>query len=117
MARGSNPRSPVSVRSTRFPCPVAGAALVALVLIGCGEIDEQKAEGLVRDVWAEVRKRDRDAPDLTEVDCPVGVQIEPGETFDCDLEFEDRSKGVAKVKMTDDEGKIELTGRDFKRKR
>jgi hypothetical protein len=88
-----------------------------LLLAGCGEIDEQKAESLVREVWAEVQERDRKAPDVVEVDCPVGVQIEAGKTFECDLEFDDRSKGVATLKMTDDEGKIELTGRDFKRKR
>ncbi|MGK2954181.1 MAG: DUF4333 domain-containing protein [Solirubrobacterales bacterium] len=84
--------------------------LVALVgggilLSGCAgtEIDALKAEGAIRfDV-----QRATDTK-IKSVDCPSGVEVEPGTRFTCQVLAVDGSEAVAELEILNDEADVRM---------
>jgi NAD(P)H-hydrate repair Nnr-like enzyme with NAD(P)H-hydrate epimerase domain len=85
-------------------------ALVALVLvavsaIGCGDtvIDDVKTEDVLeQNVESSLGKK------VTAVDCPSGVEVEKGKTFDCVLTLAGGKEETATMKILNEDADIEL---------
>ena len=89
---------------------VASLVAFAAVLSACGDktIDAGKAEDLARKV------ADSGTEKTKSIECPSDVKAEKGKSFDCDLEYEDGTKGTITMHMTDDDGTVRATGADIK---
>ena len=91
---------------------LAVLALPALALTACGgtEIDAGKAESLIKDNIA--------GPAPKTVDCPDGIDAKKGETFRCDLTYE---QGIPPASVTvhieDDDGRIRVGPGDVRPRR
>jgi hypothetical protein len=74
---------------------------VALLATGCGErvIDSERAEGLIR---ASPGLR---VP-IAAADCPEGVALEEGATFECRVRYENGSEEAWTLEQLDDEGTV-----------
>ena len=81
-------------------------ALAACVLAGCTdtEIDSGKAETFLRD----------NVPGALAADCPDGVEAEQGETFECDLEYDDGRRATVTVHIRSDDGQIAVGPNDVR---
>jgi hypothetical protein len=71
-------------------------------LTGCGdtEVDSGKAERLVRDNLT--------GPPPESVECPDGVDAEPGATFECQVRLPDGRGATVTVHVEDDDGYISI---------
>jgi Domain of unknown function (DUF4333) len=72
---------------------------------GCGEtvIDDVKTEdALEQNVERSLGKK------VTAVDCPSGVEVEKGKTFDCVLTLAGGQKETATMKILNEDADIEL---------
>jgi hypothetical protein len=91
----------------------AAAVLPAFALAGCAsEIDNSKAEGLVRQVATSAHAT------VKTVSCPSGITPKSGGSFDCKVTVTNpdgsEHSGTATVHMTgSDGGRIELAPADF----
>jgi len=85
---------------------IALAATVALAAIGCGEtvIDDSKTEAAIKDNLQGSLERD-----VSSVDCPSGVKVEPGGTFDCQVALADGKKETATLKILNEDADVEVT--------
>ena len=79
------------------------AASALLLLTSCG-VSEVDIDALEKDIVSEVEKQ---ADVEVEAACPDQVDWETGETFDCDVDFEDGSSRQVTVTMVDDDGNVE----------
>jgi hypothetical protein len=85
---------------------------VVLGLAGCSAstggttIDHKKAEGVARKV------ADSGTIRLKSVSCPSGIDAKKGADFDCDLVYEDGTKGTITIHQTDDSGGVRTAGTD-----
>ena len=79
---------------------LAASALLLLTACGVTEVDVDAVE---EDIVSEVGEQ-ADA-DVT-ADCPDQVDWETGESFACDVEFDDGSTRQVDVKMVDDDGNV-----------
>ena len=84
-----------------FKKALVASALLALTACGVSEVDTPALE---KDIVAEV---DKQAGVKVEASCPEQVDWNTGESFTCDVEFEDGSTREVDVKMVDDDGNVE----------
>jgi len=88
---------------------LAVLALAPLILAACGgtEIDAGKTEDLI--------KENVSGPPPRAVECPEGVEAKKGETFECELTYE---QGVPAATVTvhiqDDDGRVRFGPGDFR---
>jgi hypothetical protein len=75
-------------------------ALPALALAGCTstEIDSGKAETFLRD----------NVPGARAATCPDGVEAKKGDTFECDLDYEDGRRAKVTVHIENDDGRVSI---------
>jgi hypothetical protein len=79
-----------------------GTALAALAITACGGkvIDDGKAEGFIEDGLEK-----QAGVKVSSVDCPSGVDVEKGKSFNCTAQT-DRGEYTVTLRMTDDEGTV-----------
>lgn len=85
---------------------LAALVLAALLAVGCGEtvIDDAKTEAAIED-----NLQNSVGQKVTAVDCPSGVEVEAGETFDCAVTLADGKKETATLKILNSDADVELT--------
>ena len=93
------------MRSAVIACLVVGLAGCS-VSAGGTTIDQKKAEGIARKV------ADSGTIRLKSVSCPSGIDAKKGADFDCDLVYEDGTKGTITIHQTDDKGGVRTGGTD-----
>ncbi|HYP55933.1 MAG TPA: DUF4333 domain-containing protein [Solirubrobacterales bacterium] len=79
---------------------------VALWVAGCGEtvIDDAKTEGAIeKNVEDSVGKK------VDAVECPSGVEVEKGKTFECRLTLAGGKEEIATMKILNEDADIELS--------
>jgi hypothetical protein len=72
------------------------------------EILPENVEALIR---GEAPQRRR----IVSVDCPAGVELRKGATFECVVRFDDRSETIVEITQRDALGNVEITGTRKKR--
>jgi NAD(P)H-hydrate repair Nnr-like enzyme with NAD(P)H-hydrate epimerase domain len=80
------------------------------VLLGaCGEtvIDDVKTEGAI-----EQNLEQSVGQKVSSVDCPSGVEVEAGETFECDVRLADGKRETATLKILNEDADVEVTNLD-----
>jgi hypothetical protein len=87
------------------------AVLAALTLFaaGCGggtDVDYQKASETVR-ASLESKREGFGAP-VENVDCPKGVKVEPGTTFECTVRYPDGKVAYALLKIRTEKADLSL---------
>jgi len=83
-----------------------GFAALAVFATGCGEtvIDDAKTEAaLEQNLEQSVGQK------IASVECPSGVEVEAGKTFDCDVSLADGTQETATLKITNDDADVEVT--------
>lgn len=86
-------------------------ALVALILaafaaLGCGEtvIDDAKTEAAIeQNIEGSVGKK------VVSVDCPSGVEVEKGTSFDCTLSLAGGKEETATLTILNEDADVKLT--------
>ena len=91
--------------------PLAATALLvatALAVAGCGgtDVDYVKASETVRASLES--KREGFGTKVETVDCPSGVKVEPGTSFECTVRYPDGRVAYALVKIRDAEADLSL---------
>lgn len=84
------------------------AALLAVAFLaqGCGEtvIDDAKTEAAIEDnLQKSVGQK------VSSVDCPSGVEVEAGKSFDCSVELADGKQETATLKILNEDADVEVT--------
>jgi hypothetical protein len=85
---------------------IAAVATAALAAVGCGEtvIDDAKTEAAIKqNLQGSLEKK------VSSVDCPSGVKVEPGETFDCEVSLAGGEKETATLKILNKDADVEVT--------
>lgn len=74
--------------------------------LGCGGtvIDDDKTEAAI-----EQNVEDVLGEKVTAVDCPSGVEVEPGERFECTVTIGDGKEETATMKILNEDADIELS--------
>jgi hypothetical protein len=85
-----------------FKKALAASALLVLTA-ACG-VTEVDVAALEQDIVSEVKKQSDIDVDAS---CPEQVDWNTGESFTCDVEYDDGSSGQVDVKMIDDDGNVE----------
>ncbi|HVT00089.1 MAG TPA: DUF4333 domain-containing protein [Solirubrobacterales bacterium] len=99
-----------SPRPRRAFAPLAlavGAA--ALLVAGCGgstDVDHVKAAETVRASLES--KRQGFGTEVESVDCPSGVEVEPGTYFECTVRLGDGKVAYARLKIRDEQADLNL---------
>lgn len=85
---------------------LAALALAALLAAGCGEtvIDDAKTEDALEQNLSSVGKKVR------AVECPSGVEVEAGATFECTVSLAEGKRETAMLKVLNEEADVEVTG-------
>jgi NAD(P)H-hydrate repair Nnr-like enzyme with NAD(P)H-hydrate epimerase domain len=81
-------------------------ALATLGVLGCGEtvIDSAKTEGAIEEnLEKSVGQK------VASVDCPSGVKVEKGNTFECTVKLKNGKTETATLKVLNSEADVELT--------
>ena len=81
-------------------------ALAAFLVVGCGEtvIDDVKTEGAI-----EQNLEDSLGKKVTSVDCPSGVEVESGVSFDCAVVLAGGKGETATLKILNEDADVEVT--------
>jgi NAD(P)H-hydrate repair Nnr-like enzyme with NAD(P)H-hydrate epimerase domain len=84
---------------------VAALALAAFLAVGCGGtvIDPGKIEDQL-EAYVEKSQKEK----VSSVDCPSGVEVEPGAKFSCTVHLSDGSSETATVLIRDKEANTSL---------
>jgi uncharacterized protein DUF4333 len=85
---------------------IALLAAAVLLVAGCGEtvIDSAKTEGAIEEnLEKSVGQK------VSSVDCPSGVEVEAGKTFDCTVSLENGKKETATLKILNSDADVEVT--------
>jgi len=84
---------------------LAALALAALLLAGCGEtvIDDVKTEDAI-----EQNLEDSLGKKVTSVDCPSGVEVEAGSSFDCTVKLSGGKSETATLKILNEDADVEV---------
>lgn len=85
-----------------FKKALAASALIVLTA-ACG-VTEVDVPALEENIVSEVEEQ---AQAKVEASCPEQVDWNTGESFTCDVEFEDGTTRQVDVKMVDDDGNVE----------
>lgn len=85
------------------PAALFAAAAIALIAAGCGStvIDQQKVEEQVKE-----SSEKASGAKVSTVECPSGVDVEPGATFTCSVKFSSGKESTAKLKIRDKEADL-----------
>ncbi|MEX2447920.1 MAG: DUF4333 domain-containing protein [Solirubrobacterales bacterium] len=86
---------------------LAALLATALAAAGCGEtvIDDAKTEAaLEQDLQGALGEK------VTAVECPSGVEVEPGATFECDVILAGGERRSATLRIRNEDADIEVTG-------
>ena len=85
---------------------IAALALAAFLAVGCGEtvIDDAKTEAAIeQNLENSVGKK------VSSVDCPSGVEVEAGRSFDCAVTLTGGGGETATLKIINDDADVEVT--------
>jgi len=80
-------------------------AFAALAAAGCGGtvIDDGKTEGAIED-----NLRKSLGKNVKSVDCPSGVEVEPGTSFECTVHLAGGKEETATLKVRNEDADVEL---------
>jgi NAD(P)H-hydrate repair Nnr-like enzyme with NAD(P)H-hydrate epimerase domain len=81
-------------------------ALAVFLMVGCGatEIDDAKTEAAI-----EQNLQNSVGQNVSSVDCPSGVEVEAGKTFDCAVSLAGGKQETATLKILNEDADIEVT--------
>ena len=87
----------------------AAIALLAAAVfsVGCGDtvIDDAKTEAAI-----EQNLEESVGQKVSSVDCPSGVEVKAGETFDCTVDLAGGKQQTATLKIINSDADVEVTG-------
>jgi NAD(P)H-hydrate repair Nnr-like enzyme with NAD(P)H-hydrate epimerase domain len=85
---------------------LALALAVPLLVAGCGKtvIDDVKTEDAI-----EQNLEDSVGKKVAAVDCPSGVEVEVGESFDCSVTLSGGKRETATLEILNEDADVELT--------
>ena len=85
---------------------IAALLTVAFFAIGCGEtvIDDAKTEAAI-----EHNLEKSLGQKVSSVDCPSGVEVEAGKTFDCTVSLTGGKQETATLKIINSDADVEVT--------
>ncbi len=85
----------------------AAVAAAALVASGSGEtvIDQAKVEATIKENLGSTRHER-----VASVDCPSGVEVQPGATFKCTVNLAGGGTETATLRIVDKKADLEMTG-------
>ncbi len=85
---------------------LTGFAVAVLVGAGCGEtvIDDAKTEAAI-----EQNLEDSVGQKVSSVECPSGVEVEAGKTFDCSVSLAGGKRETATLKILNEDADVEVT--------
>jgi hypothetical protein len=85
---------------------LAALALAAFLAVGCGEtvIDDAKTEAAI-----EENLRKSVGQKVSSVECPSGVEVKSGKTFDCTVSLAGGKKETATLKILNSDADVEVT--------
>jgi Domain of unknown function (DUF4333) len=91
----------------RFLGALALVLALAFAALGCGDtiIDSAKTEDTIK---ANVEKSLHQK--VASVDCPTDRKVEPGETFNCTIEFSDGTHATSTWKIRNKDADIDVVG-------
>jgi len=80
--------------------------LLVFLAVGCGEtvIDDAKTEAAI-----EQNLEDSVGQKVSSVDCPSGVEVEAGKTFDCTVSLAGGKEETATLKILNEDADVEVT--------
>lgn len=80
--------------------------LLVFLAVGCGEtvIDDAKTEAAI-----EQNLEDSVGQKVSSVDCPSGVEVEAGESFDCTVSLAGGKEEIATLKILNEDADVEVT--------
>jgi NAD(P)H-hydrate repair Nnr-like enzyme with NAD(P)H-hydrate epimerase domain len=89
-----------------FHLAAALALAAGAIAVGCGEtvIDDVKTEDAI-----EQNLEDSLGKKVTEVDCPSGVEVEAGASFDCKVTLSGGKRETATLKILNEDADVEVT--------
>jgi NAD(P)H-hydrate repair Nnr-like enzyme with NAD(P)H-hydrate epimerase domain len=85
---------------------VAALLAVAFLAVGCGEtvIDDAKTEAAIEEnLQKSVGQK------VSSVDCPSGVEVKAGKTFDCTVSLAGGKEETATLKIINSDADVEVT--------
>jgi len=85
---------------------VAALLAVAFLAVGCGEtvIDDAKTEAAIEEnLQKSVGQK------ISSVDCPSGVEVKAGKTFDCTVSLAGGKQETATLKIINSDADVEVT--------
>jgi hypothetical protein len=85
---------------------LAALALVVFLAVGCGEtvIDSAKTEAAIEEnLEKSVGQK------VSSVDCPSGVEVKAGKTFDCTVSLDGGKTETATLKILNSDADVEVT--------
>jgi len=85
---------------------LAALAIGTLVVVGCGEtvIDSAKTEAAIEEnLEKSVGQK------VTSVDCPSGVEVKAGKTFECTVALQSGKQETATLKILNSDADVEVT--------
>jgi NAD(P)H-hydrate repair Nnr-like enzyme with NAD(P)H-hydrate epimerase domain len=86
---------------------LAALALAVFLAAGCGEtvIDDAKTEAAIEEnLQKSVGQK------VASVDCPSGVEVKAGKTFDCTVSLAGGKQETATLKILNSNADVEVTG-------
>jgi len=86
---------------------VLAAAAAVVFAVGCGEtvIDDAKTEDAIeQNLESSLGKK------VAAVECPSGVEVKAGSSFDCTVTLVGGKEETASLKIINDEADVEVTG-------
>ena len=88
----------------RFAAPV-GLAIAAILAAGCGEtvIDDAKTEAAL-----EQNLQRSTGQKVSSVECPSGVEVKAGTTFDCTIKLAGGKRETATLKILNSNADVEV---------
>jgi ABC-type amino acid transport substrate-binding protein len=93
--------------SSKHRRPLAfAAALAALALAACGT-ETIDADDLATKIRDQVSAQVGVDPEQVTVECPDGIEVEEGRTFECDLTAPNGDPVIVEVTLTNDDGGFE----------
>lgn len=87
-------------------CTLAALALVVFLAVGCGEtvIDSAKTEGAIEEnLEKSVGQK------VSSVECPSGVEVKAGKTFECTVSLKGGKQETATLKILNSDADVEVT--------
>jgi len=86
---------------------LAVLALAALAAAGCGEtvIDDSKTEGAI-----EQNLEDSLGKKVSSVECPSGVEVDAGASFECAVTLTGGKQEAVSLKIINGDADVEVTG-------